>query len=221
MSEVQKLVLMLDYEADPVWEDCSGGMVGLNGLPLTDVTRKALREWAARWQEEAYKLMLVDEDDDSAAPAWVDDEGRELWRRAREELAPQGLLLGYAVSGTDTVLVEWAPGATPERPGWSATPLPPARTADGRRLSDVECDILETCSMSGETTTTLHEEMLEFSPGRPALLRLLKQLTEEGLLSTSRGVYAGERIYEDDWWETTSAGRAAVGLPPRGHRTQR
>jgi hypothetical protein len=94
--------------------------------------------------------------------------------------------------------------------------------ADG--LSDLERELLELCSMSGETTTTLDEEMLEASPGREVVEATLRGLLGRGLLTTKRGVYAGlqfardgsrswHREYEDDWWDVTPSGRRAIGLP--------
>jgi hypothetical protein len=83
--------------------------------------------------------------------------------------------------------------------------------------------------MAGETTTTLDEEMLERSPGRQTVEAALGSLARRGLVTRSRGVYAGqprcadgERVYEDDWWDLSPAGRDAIGLKPRppssGHR---
>jgi|ERR1700722_6372942 len=95
-------------------------------------------------------------------------------------------------------------------------------------LSNFECELLELCSVSpnmGETTTTLQEEMLTEYYDRRLIEASLRQLVERGLLTVSRGVFAGaqhlrdgsvvHRGYEDDWWVVTDAGRAAIGLPPR------
>jgi len=76
-------------------------------------------------------------------------------------------------------------------------------------LTELERELLELCSMSGETTTTLDEEMLEESPGRETVEATLRGLLARGLLSTRRGLYAGlqftrdgsrswHREYEDD-----------------------
>lgn len=91
-------------------------------------------------------------------------------------------------------------------------------------LTELERELLELCSMSGsgETTTTLHEEMLEHPHDRFAVERALHGLARRGLLSTYRGVYVGvqrtrddpsrswPREYEDDWWQVTAEGRRAV-----------
>jgi hypothetical protein len=94
-------------------------------------------------------------------------------------------------------------------------------------LSELERDALECCADCGfgETTTQLDEGLLKASPGRPALERVLRGLVARGLMTTSRGTFGGSmwvregrnefRIFEDDWWELTDAGRAAIGLPPR------
>jgi hypothetical protein len=47
---------------------------------------------------------------------------------------------------------------------------------DAPQLTSLERELLEICSMSGETTTTLDEEMLKVSPGRPAVDATLRGL---------------------------------------------
>jgi hypothetical protein len=90
-------------------------------------------------------------------------------------------------------------------------------------LTALEHELLELASMAGETTTTLDEEMLDASPGRQAVEAALDGLARRGLVTRSKGVYAGQprradgaRVYEDDWWDVTAAGRRAIGLQPRG-----
>lgn len=69
--------------------------------------------------------------------------------------------------------------------------------------------------MSGETTTTLDEEMLEESPRREAVQAVMQSLAARGLLTTERGTCSSfDRVFEDDWWDVTTAGREAIGLPP-------
>ena len=96
------------------------------------------------------------------------------------------------------------------------------------QLSDLEQELVELCSMapnSGETTTTLDESMLQSSPGRETVEATLRGLVARGLMTTSRGVFGGvqrnrdgsteHRVYEDDWWVVTAAGRREIGLPER------
>lgn len=88
------------------------------------------------------------------------------------------------------------------------------------RLTDLDLELLELCSTSPETTTTLHEEMLESPLERSAVEWSLRGLVERGLMKTYRGIYGGvhrphngapeTRVYEDDWWELTPAGQQAV-----------
>lgn len=98
---------------------------------------------------------------------------------------------------------------------------------DTTSLSDFERELLELCSMAtnmGETTTTLHEEMLREEHDRDVVEASLRSLVARGLMTTSRGIFGGmqrfrdgrevHRIYEDDWWVVTENGRAAIGLPP-------
>jgi hypothetical protein len=94
-------------------------------------------------------------------------------------------------------------------------------------LSDFELELLELCSVSpnmGETTTTLEEEMLTEAYDRQLIEASLRSLVDRGLVTVSRGIFAGvqrlrdgrvvHRAYEDDWWVVTDEGRAAIGLPP-------
>lgn len=91
------------------------------------------------------------------------------------------------------------------------------------RLSQLEHELLELCSEApgmGETTTTLHEEMMVGSHDRRVVEASLRALLARGLVTTSRGTFAGtqrlrdgnvvERVYEDDWWIVTDSGRAAI-----------
>jgi hypothetical protein len=88
------------------------------------------------------------------------------------------------------------------------------------RLTELDLALLELCSMSPETTTTLHEEMLESPLDRGLVESALRGLVDRGLMLTYRGVYGGvhrpragppeHRVYEDDWWELTPAGHEAV-----------
>jgi hypothetical protein len=93
------------------------------------------------------------------------------------------------------------------------------------QLSDLEQELVELCSVAphmGETTT-LDEEMLQASPGRETVEATLRGLVARGLMTTSRAVFGGDqrnrdgstehRVYEDDWWVVTAAGRREIGLP--------
>lgn len=91
-------------------------------------------------------------------------------------------------------------------------------------LSDLESELLELCAEAthmGETTTTLHEELLSDDHDRSVVEAALRGLVAQGLMTTYRGVVAGTRRSpddgvmgnEDDWWVVTKEGRAAVGLP--------
>jgi len=65
--------------------------------------------------------------------------------------------------------------------------------------------------------------MLESSPGRVTVEATLRDLLGRGLLTTERAIndglprrIDGELVYEDDWWNLTRAGWAAIGLELRG-----
>jgi hypothetical protein len=93
---------------------------------------------------------------------------------------------------------------------------------ESRPLSELEIELLECASMAGEATRVLDERMLENSPGRVAVEKALRDLLDLGLVTTVRNVYAGPLgVFEDDWWDVTPAGRAAIGLPPKPPRPSR
>ncbi|HEY4426892.1 MAG TPA: hypothetical protein VGN08_01655 [Solirubrobacteraceae bacterium] len=105
-------------------------------------------------------------------------------------------------------------------------------------LGDFDRQLLEAVSIGGPrfgvATDSVHEELLEESPGRAAVESALRSLRERGLVRSEQssgsltmrprdGIHprseAAERKtvhrdYEGDWWIITEAGRAAVGLPP-------
>jgi hypothetical protein len=58
--------------------------------------------------------------------------------------------------------------------------------SDQLRLNALERDLLELCSMGGEPTTMLDEEILDPSPGRTIVEATLGGLLERGLVTTSR-----------------------------------
>jgi hypothetical protein len=96
-------------------------------------------------------------------------------------------------------------------------------------LTSFERELLELCVNAphmGETTTTLHEEMLKEGLDRTIIEESLGRLLSRGLMTTSRATFAGvqnlrdgsvvHRVYEDDWWVVTDDGRSAIGLSPKG-----
>jgi hypothetical protein len=96
---------------------------------------------------------------------------------------------------------------------------------ESTRLSGLEEELLELCAIAphiGETTTTLCEQLSD-DYDCAAVEAGLRGLVEQGLMSTSRGVFTGtqrmrdghdERLgCEDDWWVVTDEGYAAIGLP--------
>ena len=97
---------------------------------------------------------------------------------------------------------------------------------DTECLSDLEGELLELCAAApqvGEATTTLCEELSD-DYDCAAVEAGLRGLVEQGLMTTSRGAFAGaqsmrddhdERLGYEDWWVVTDEGRAAIGLPHR------
>jgi hypothetical protein len=107
-------------------------------------------------------------------------------------------------------------------------------------LTDLERELLERISIGGAhfgvSLDHLDEELLESSPGRPAVETALQELLDRDLVRSESspttslltlrprdGIHplseAGKRKaisrdYDGDWWIITDVGRAAIGLPP-------
>jgi hypothetical protein len=103
-----------------------------------------------------------------------------------------------------------------------------AGRVDRAKLTDLERELLELCSTApgmGETTMTVYEEISDTACDRPVVEAALRKLVHSGLMTTSRGTFAGQqhfrdgrvehRVYEDDWWVLTEEGRDMIGLSPR------
>jgi hypothetical protein len=98
---------------------------------------------------------------------------------------------------------------------------------DTERLTEFERELLEACGEPGEPTTLLCD-MLEQPRDRKTVEAALRDLVSRGLLTTERGPYYDQVVrtgssgetedaeyvaIEDDWWDLTTAGRLAIGLP--------
>jgi len=118
---VKRLVLMPDYEADPLWDNEGGEMVSLDALPISAALRGRVRSWARRWETLA-SAAILDE-------ALVDDEAR--WRPIREDQHALWLALRDELSGRYEVGLKvpppgrkrrahviWSPDGIPEPAGW-------------------------------------------------------------------------------------------------------
>jgi hypothetical protein len=92
-------------------------------------------------------------------------------------------------------------------------------------LTPLERELLQAlgAQSAGETAATLHD-VLAPSPGRIAVETTLRRLLARGLLATDRRTWFGghqgtrvgraiDRVFGQDWWTVTDAGRAAIGLP--------
>jgi hypothetical protein len=64
-------------------------------------------------------------------------------------------------------------------------------------LSALERELLELCSMAGEPTTVLDEEMVASSPGRGDLELVLQGLVDRGLMTTVRAINSGDPRWSD------------------------
>jgi hypothetical protein len=92
-------------------------------------------------------------------------------------------------------------------------------------LTGLERELLQAlgAQSAGETAATLHD-VLAPSPGLAAIDATLRGLLARGLLATDRRTWFGghqgtrvgraiDRVFGQDWWTVTNAGRAAIGLP--------
>ncbi|MEA2160639.1 MAG: hypothetical protein QOD66_3019 [Solirubrobacteraceae bacterium] len=86
------------------------------------------------------------------------------------------------------------------------------------QLTEMGRDLLELAHDLGGGPTTSIVAITELD--RQIVDESLRRLVDRGFLTTRRAVYAGVRpnargelVYEDDWWDLTSAGRSAIGRP--------
>jgi hypothetical protein len=113
--DVRKLLLMNDYDADPVWDLASEGMVGLDQLPVPNELRERVRAWAREWSERARS-------DDKGAGSdgeQFDAVGRRLWQELRTALSDVAEIGCVSFPG-ETRHVQWHPDGPVE-------PCPPLR----------------------------------------------------------------------------------------------
>lgn len=111
------LLFMPDYEADPLWDAATEGMVSLDKLPVTDGTKQRVRAWAVRWDELATQDMYADyghtpELADKAVPAEVwsehEREGLAVWRDLKRELGDEWRV-GWVSFPDGRRHVQWEP----------------------------------------------------------------------------------------------------------------
>ena len=67
-----------------------------------------------------------------------------------------------------------------------------SRLMGATELSELERELLGLCSMAGEPTTVLDEEMVASSPGRGELELVLQGLVGRGLMTKARAINAGD-----------------------------
>ena len=115
---MRRIVLMPDYDADPLWDDETRVMVSLSSLPISAALKDRIREWATRWEDEAWAAINQGDDEDEVTEN--DRELYALWRELRDELPGQ-----YEVGmftqpprGKTKVHVLWEPDGKPELPTW-------------------------------------------------------------------------------------------------------
>lgn len=86
----RRLLIMADYGAEPVWSANGRVAERLDDVPLSAATKRALREWASRYDELPSAGLRWSADDE----ADFERTGRELWIRVSAELG-SGWRVGY------------------------------------------------------------------------------------------------------------------------------
>ena len=83
MCCVDRVLLMCDYLAEPLWTPDGGMTLSLDGFPLSAGAKKDLRAWA-QWYDS-----LLDRDCswEAGEQENFEREGRRLWRAVRAELS--------------------------------------------------------------------------------------------------------------------------------------
>jgi hypothetical protein len=72
---------MNDYDADPIWDLATEGMISLDELPVPNELRDRVRAWAREWSERALAANGADSDGEQ-----FDVVGRRLWKELRTAL---------------------------------------------------------------------------------------------------------------------------------------
>ena len=114
---MRDLLLMNDYDADPLWHAPSGVMANLDDLPLSDETRTRARAWARRWDELASQDLEANYGDTpelahkTVPPeVWAEheQEGNRVWSLLRPELG-EGWRVGMVSFPDGRRHVQWEP----------------------------------------------------------------------------------------------------------------
>lgn len=114
---MRRVLVMPDYDADPVWDAEAQTMEDLDALPVSDASRVALRAWARRWEAVAHRDL--GQPGEPGAEEWeaLEAEGRAAWLALREDLG-QGWEAGWVSFRGEERYVQWSPEAPAE-------PFPP------------------------------------------------------------------------------------------------
>jgi hypothetical protein len=98
------MLFMNDYDADPVWDLASEGMVSLDELPVRNELRERVRAWACEWSERE----LSDKEGAGSDGEPFDAVGRRLWQELRTALR-DAAEIGYVSFAGATRHVRWHP----------------------------------------------------------------------------------------------------------------
>jgi hypothetical protein len=99
-------------------------MVNLDAIPVRQETRRAVREWARRWEHTANRQMSAEDSEAGVTRAaaepvpqheWdaLERDGRAVWIRLCDDLGDEWTV-GWTTSTDAGDQVEWSPGAPPE-----------------------------------------------------------------------------------------------------------
>jgi hypothetical protein len=133
-----RIYLMTDYTSSSVWWE-TGGMVGLDDLPLTDATKSALEAWSNQMfvalNASTGHGPPIDEDEHQS---YMDAEGARLLRIVRAELG-DAYEVGQAKFQDGRKRIDWGPGRSDTIfPAWDwededadSPATPPERRTEG------------------------------------------------------------------------------------------
>ena len=113
-----QLLLSCDHLAYPLW-NVNDYNIGVEDVPISEPTRRALRQWARRWDRLAAQDMDAEAIEAGmrsgstqpvSAAAWEEHErdGRVLWATVQQELGPDWQV-GWPSFADGARHVQWTP----------------------------------------------------------------------------------------------------------------
>src|SRR5690348_9278818 len=99
---MRTIILLLDWDATLFWRDADGGSkIDESALPISDELKRQLNDYYLHYSElhfqngHPFPVPKIEK-------RWLDDEGLEIWRRLRAELAGAYRVLFYSEEFSDS-----------------------------------------------------------------------------------------------------------------------